>query len=1283
MATLVLTAAGSALGSAALPAGVGFLGTTISGAAIGSGLGGALGSALDQRLFGPGAQVRQGPRLTNLDVVTSTEGAPIPRVFGRMRLAGQVIWATRFKETATDSSAGGKGGGPTSRDFTYSVSVAIALCEGPIAGIGRLWADGEPMDLTGVTHRLHHGHEDQPPDPLIAALTPDTPAYAGTAYIVFEDLPLTPYGNRLPQITVEVRRLPVPPAGHEDGPNLPALIEGVALSPGSGEFALATRPVRRITGEGSYASENENNTGGQPDFLTAIDQLEATAPNCRSALLIVSWFGTDLRAGHCQLHPGTDRVTKETDPLAWLVSGESRTTAHAISTDGNANAVYGGTPADISVFQAIQELTARGISVTFYPFILMDIPADNPMSQPAFPWRGRIAGAGQGDIDAFFGTASPSDFAPWTGSTIPYSGPDERTLRRMILHYAHLCAAAGGVEAFCIGSELRGITTTRADGAYPAVAALRTLAADVRTILPNTKISYAADWSEYANHRLPAGQSPGGPEGDGVAGLRPNQNDTVTFHLDPLWADPNIDFIGIDNYLPLSDWRTGGDHLDAASSDSVYDLAYLTANVEGGEYADWFYATPEDRAAQTRTPLTDTAHGEHWVFGVKRLRDWWSNLHHNRPAGVREATPTAWQPQSKPIRFTETGCPAVDFGANQPNVFHDPKSSESAFPHHSRGVRDDTMQRRFLQAMLAHWQNDPMVARSYVWTWDTRPYPDYPLRTSVWSDGPAYDKGHWITGRLDAAPLAELVAEICASAGETRIDVSRLHDLVHGYTIDRTMSARDALAPLMLVYGFDALESDGVIRFIPRGAAPVATLNEADLVEADDPFTLTRAQETDLPRAVRLGYIRADAEYRRGTAEATLEPTASNRIDASDHAIALPGGKAQAAANRWLSEAHVAKDSAAFALPPSRLALEPGDTITLVNDGNSYPHRLAAISEADSRQIDAIRVAPDLYIPSDAPESLPEPSALPLQTPVIVEFLDLPLLKGTESPAPHIAAFASPWPGAVALYSASSEADFALTLTVERPATLGRTLTPLTSSAPSRWSQTSVDIKLSSGSLRSRDRLSTLAGANAAALRTPSGAWEVIQFREASLTAPQTYRLTGLLRGQAGTEPLITDLPAGTRFVLITDALKQLPLTAEDIDREAHYRYGPANLPFDAEPFRATTHTPSGAALRPYAPAHLRTTTAANGDLSITWTRRSRTGGDSLQNEPPIGEEKERYLVEISDPSGPLRSVETTTPATTYTAAQQSTDAATAPLTIRIAQLSARTGPGFFAGISA
>ncbi|MDC1058765.1 glycoside hydrolase TIM-barrel-like domain-containing protein [Planktomarina temperata] len=175
---------------------------------------------------------------------------------------------------------------------------------------------------------------------------------------------------------------------------------------------------------------------------------------------------------------------------------------------------------------------------------------------------------------------------------VHYSGPAERSFRRFILHNAALCKAAGGVEAFCIGSEMRSLTQIRgAGGRFVAEQALRALAADVRPLLgAGTKLTYAADWSEYF-------------------GYQPNDgsNDRY-FHLDPLWADANIDFIGIDNYMPLSDWRDGETHADAGWG-SIYNLDHLSQNVEGGEGYDWYYHSPEARAAQIRTPITDGGGG--------------------------------------------------------------------------------------------------------------------------------------------------------------------------------------------------------------------------------------------------------------------------------------------------------------------------------------------------------------------------------------------------------------------------------------------------------------------------------------------------------------------------------------------------------------------------------------------------------------------------------------------------------------------------------------------------
>jgi hypothetical protein len=190
MATLLLTAAGSLLGP------------------IGGALGALVGRQIDSAIFG--SRKIEGPRLKELAVTTSSYGTPLPRHFGQVRVAGTIIWATDLVEHR-DKHGGGKGK-PSVTSYSYSASVAVALASRPIVGIGRIWADGNLLrgaggDLkVGGTFRLHTGEGDQAPDPLIAAAEGPAhcPAFRGTAYVVFEDLDLGDFGNRIPALTFEV-----------------------------------------------------------------------------------------------------------------------------------------------------------------------------------------------------------------------------------------------------------------------------------------------------------------------------------------------------------------------------------------------------------------------------------------------------------------------------------------------------------------------------------------------------------------------------------------------------------------------------------------------------------------------------------------------------------------------------------------------------------------------------------------------------------------------------------------------------------------------------------------------------------------------------------------------------------------------------------------------------------------------------------------------------------------------------------------------------------------------
>ena len=151
MATLVLQFAGAAVG--------GLIGGPL-GAVIGRAAGAIAGGFIDAELFGAPAEKAEGPRLEDLRVMGSTEGAAIPRVWGRMRVAGQVIWATNFEEvisTRTEGGSKGSGSNPQTKitEYQYFANFAVALAEGPIARIGRVWADGKSAILASSDIRQH------------------------------------------------------------------------------------------------------------------------------------------------------------------------------------------------------------------------------------------------------------------------------------------------------------------------------------------------------------------------------------------------------------------------------------------------------------------------------------------------------------------------------------------------------------------------------------------------------------------------------------------------------------------------------------------------------------------------------------------------------------------------------------------------------------------------------------------------------------------------------------------------------------------------------------------------------------------------------------------------------------------------------------------------------------------------------------------------------------------------------------------------------------------------
>jgi len=1189
-------------------------------------------------LFGPAKRVTSGRALDEIRLLTAGEGGGIPRVYGRGRVGGQIIWTSPVREETTtlSSTRGAKGVKASTSsqhtEFEYFVSIAIALCDGEISRLGRVWADGNLIALSDYDHRLYHGTQVQQPDTLIESWEDGAPAYQGLAYIVFEDLPLAAFGNRIPQFNFEIEC----PVSRDDPSTLENALRAVTIIPGSGEAVYATEGVFETLKPGVTKGLNQHSGVADADFVASLDGLQGTLPNTQAAALVVSWFADDLRAGQATLRPGVERRDRETEPEAWGVAGYNRTSARLLSeTEGKPS--YGGTPSDLSVRQAIRELKARGLAVMFHPFILMDIPSDNGLPDPygaaeqaPFPWRGRITSDQQADdktasarlqVDAFFDAFDP-----------------------LVLHYAQLCAEEGGVEAFLLGSELRGLTRLRDEaGQFPAVDRLVALLGQVRTILPQAKLSYGADWSEYFGYQ---------PQ---------DEPGSVFYPLDVFWAQPAVDFVGIDNYVPLSDWRDAPGHLDEDVAEGPYDLEYLKAGIAGGEGFLWFYASDQDRIDQTRSPINDGAYGEDWVFRYKDLWSWWMNPHTERVGGVKTSG-TPWVPQSKPFWFTELGCAAIDKGPNQPNVFVDPKSAESHLPLFSKGHRDDRGQRALLEAHHAFWSDpannpvssvdgQPMVRadRLFVYAWDARPYPAFPSRTDVWADAHNWVTGHWLNGRVGRVPLSLLIETIALQAGFAAVDASACDGLVSGLTLPEPETARQSLEPLFDLYQLDATARDGVLVVTPRAGSVSVNVDSDDLVDdgSDARFQLERVQDDELANAVSLTFQDELSDYAVKTSEVRNEAIETSRTYRMGTSVLLEQGEAEGLAAALLAEAVAMTTRVSFSLPELADGLEPSDVVLLTEGDQERRVRIVEMAEGPYRSFDTVTTDPAVFFASYSGLAADPSPGIVSHGRVLFEALDLPLLPDGHTTA-HLwlAAFAEPWPGQVDVYR---QGDDQLAFAVRVQSLMGQLTQPLPPGPVGRWDRASVlAVDLSAGGLPSRPVEDILNGAHLCAVKAGE-TWEVLQFSTAALQPDGTWHLGGLLRGRRGTEEE-TSLGAdvGARFVLLSGASpKALP--SDHWGTTPLFDVGPASAVPGAYPFASYQVALSGTGERPFAPVHLKAQSEV-GMTTVTWIRRSRVGGDHwAAGDVLLGETVEAYEIRLLDGQGEvLETLESSAPSVSF-----------------------------------
>lgn len=672
-----------------------------------------------------------------------------------------------------------------------------------------------------------------------------------------------------------------------------------------------------------------------------------------------------------------------------------------------------------------------------------------------------------------------------------------------------------------------------------------------------------------------------------------------------------------------------------------------------------------------------------------------------RRGGV-ETGATQFVPGAKPIWLTETGIPAVDKGANAPNVFPDARSSQGGLPFFSSGARDDLVQARGLEAILSGLDparsgflpgRNPVhpvtglrmidPAAIFLWAWDARPFPAFPDLAAIWADGSNYETGHWLNGRLEGVPLERLISAILADFELPAADGLSVDGFVDGYVLERPMSARAALEPLAAIFGFDATMSGGGLRFRGRGGRVCRALSPDDwLLDQDaSPFELRRAQDTELPRELRLGFSDGQQEYRGAAASSRRLAGASRREVAVETALVMRHAEAQRLADQRLQEIWASRETLEIALSPRCIDLEVGDVVAVPVAGSPRLYRLSRIADGASRRASARAVEPAIYTAAGSPGAAPRPRAAPaLPGRAHVIPLDWPIARSATPPLLSLAAFASPWPGALAVWQADAGGQFTLLRTIETASIVGETLSELRPGPIWRSDRRgTLDIRLRGGILASVSPEAALAGANALALLDADGGIEIVTAAGVELIGPQRFRLSGLTRGLGGSERAASrSLPTNSRIVVLDGAQATLSDQLSDIGQTRRYRVGPLQRdPGDATMVELRLAA-TGKALRPLSPVHPRAR-RRGGAILISWIRRTRYDGDSWElDQPPLGEDVELYAFSLFDGTRLVRTVETSTPSWTYGAEQEMTDfgAMQRYLSVAIAQISRVGGRG-------
>lgn len=546
----------------------------------------------------------------------------------------------------------------------------------------------------------------------------------------------------------------------------------------------------------------------------------------------------------------------------------------------------------------------------------------------------------------------------------------------------------------------------------------------------------------------------------------------------------------------------------------------------------------------------------------------------------------------------------------------------------------------------------------------------------------------------ETVSIAEVVEDICERAAVGVVSTFTIDGTLNGYAIGRANSAYGAIQPLALAYSFDVTEQGGQIRFVKRGSGMKMVLGASNFGAAPpggqrpDPTNFVRVNDNEIPRAVTVSFRDKSIDYQTNAQTASRQFGSAQNNQNVEIPLTLTPDEARRIADRILWGAWAGRRTMKSSSSDRVVRRSPGDLVGVSVLGNVLPFKIVRSSRGANAVIDwdLQYEDPEVYT-SEAPGAfgVVPPNFVRFPGNTLLTLMDAPLLRPADDDTGFYWAANGPedgWKGANILRSTDGTTYANLSQVGVRSVT-GSVASPLLSGSTDFFDEVNaitVVLDRPSHTLESFSELDVLNGANAAWLGDPNGfEGEVFQFKTASLIAPATYELSGLLRGRRGTEYAIGLHGLNEKFVLLnTRTLGRSDFGAGDWSKQRLFK--PVSLLQSVADVPPQSFTNSGEAKRPFSVVHVAGTRDGSNNLTITWIRRTRLYTPELGGGPvPLGEETEAYEIDVLIGSGsPALTLTATSETVTLTAAEQTSVGITPgdPVSVEIFQLSTIRGRG-------